>query len=401
MVRLGKRKFGCEVYKWFSDRDVAVRWTRQQHRVVEAIGRRTKLFEQQEMLDFDEAHRLRLAAIEEGLEVPSVADMIRTSLECIRAETARKKVSYRQVREEWLDSLEGLSREYTNKARQVTGWFGEFYGWDRPANDVSDDDVPKWLKSRNVLNRTRIAYAETMATMWGWCAERRRRYVAENPWKDTEFRAEVPDEIDFLDLVEIATLLRLAAAEPGQPLLPFLVITVWAGPRVAEAGRLLWRNVVLDEEEPGVRLPRRITKTKRSRFVRLPAVAVAWLKEYTGPRTGSIAPPALKHRRALLHARAGFDLQVRVDRRVPDVFVQPVDGVVRRPWPRNGLRHTYCTYSLAALRNPEEVALCAGHSVRVLESEYAGLATPRQGRAYLELTPDKVLRGGEPGAKAA
>jgi integrase len=59
-------------------------------------------------------------------------------------------------------------------------------------------------------------------------------------------------------------------------------------------------------------------------------------------------------------------------------------AVKRKP---NGLRHSFCTYHMAAHGSEGETALQAGNSPQMLFAHYRGLATKAEGQAWFAVTP--------------
>jgi hypothetical protein len=77
------------------------------------------------------------------------------------------------------------------------------------------------------------------------------------------------------------------------------------------------------------------------------------------------------------------------------------DEVEEFRWKHNGLRHSFISYRVAAIKNVAQVALEAGNSPAMIFSNYRELVTPRDARAWLAIRPEsgawlscRVVSGG-------
>lgn len=392
MVRaeISARLVGEVVRKRFATKGEAEAWVEKTVEHVQKLGRSKWKPDRFALIELEQMHLARDEAVLAGLKVPSLLDLVKHGIGELRLLHEKAQTPFSRARAEWLESISECSKEYRRHCRRISRYFEEFVGSGRIIAEVNFKIVDDWLKTRP--KGSKYSDARTMSTMWGWCANPRRGYVEANPWIGTGLKPAVKGEPQRLELAEITCLLRCAAAEPGQPLLPFLIITLFCGPRVAECERLDWSDIQLEPGGEGVLFRYRITKKKHRRWIVLPPVAAAWLRFYSGRRAGRVAPPSIKFRRARLHAKAGFIVQARVSNNSKSP-VLPIEGVTGRPYPRNGLRDSYCTYVLAHTHDLEEVAFCAGTSPRMIREHYDGGATPSEGKAYHELFPERVLAG--------
>lgn len=160
--------------------------------------------------------------------------------------------------------------------------------------------------------------------------------------------------------IEIKTILD-AAIGSDQAL---IAIGGFAGLRTAELHRLDWRNVRLNEGH--IVVDSSISKTAARRIVPIAPNLAAWLRPLAQP-SGRISRHAHEHRLAWTFCKIGTTAGVT--------------------WQRNGLRHSFVTYRLAQVRNAPQVALEAGHTVTVLHSSYAELATAAQAHEWFNVMP--------------
>ena len=94
-----------------------------------------------------------------------------------------------------------------------------------------------------------------------------------------------------------------------------------------------------------------------------------WLRPYAG-MTGAVVP---------VNARKKLDL------------IRKAAGLAR--WPKNGLRHSFASYRLAATHDAPRVASELGHtSPKMLYSTYRELVLPEEAERYWKIVPSKAAR---------
>lgn len=170
------------------------------------------------------------------------------------------------------------------------------------------------------------------------------------------------DEPAFLAVEDVRTILSNA---PGR-IVPALALCLFAGLRPWEACRIEWGSI--DVRGRLIRVPGAIAKTGRARIVEgLPQTVWAWLRGREGSGRVCTARPDEFTRAA--RSAGGFG--------------------PGRPWPYDGLRHSFGTYHVAAYRNPAKTALIMGHigSTALLHKHYRGLARQSEAREYWALRP--------------
>src|SRR5207248_10808323 len=68
-------------------------------------------------------------------------------------------------------------------------------------------------------------------------------------------------------------------------------------------------------------------------------------------------------------------------------FVRKAAGLAR--WPKNGLRHSFASYRLAAIHDAPRVAADLGHtSPQMLYSTYRELVLPEEAERFWKIVPD-------------
>jgi len=57
-------------------------------------------------------------------------------------------------------------------------------------------------------------------------------------------------------------------------------------------------------------------------------------------------------------------------------------------WKQNALRHSFCSYRMATLKDAPRVSYEAGNSVRMIQRHYDKVVTESQGKAWFSLMPE-------------
>jgi integrase len=191
----------------------------------------------------------------------------------------------------------------------------------------------------------------------------RRRMIDSNPILRTgrPKLADLPPEIFTVD--ELSALLT-AAVKRAPDMVPMLAIGAFAGVREAEIKRLDWSEV--DQKRGHIEIKSSKAKSARRRIVQMQTNLREWLRPYA-EMTGPVVPA---------NSRKKLDL------------VRKAGGI--RRWPKNGLRHGYASYRLAATHDAPRVASDLGHaSPQMLYSTYREVVLPSEAERYWKIEPDK------------
>jgi integrase len=168
-----------------------------------------------------------------------------------------------------------------------------------------------------------------------------------------------PPEIFTVD--ELRALLE--AAQRTEPsVVPMLAIGAFAGLRDAEIKRLEWNEVDLARGHIEVKAAK--AKSARRRLVPIQANLATWLRPYIG-LAGLVVPESARG---------------KLDR------VRKAANLAR--WPKNGLRHSFASYRLAAIHDAPRVASELGHTTpQLLYSTYRELVRPEEAERYWKIAP--------------
>lgn len=128
---------------------------------------------------------------------------------------------------------------------------------------------------------------------------------------------------------------------------------------------MTWENVVLDTEEPVLRVDAVTSKTGSRRAVYLDAQTVIWLERAKALKSSLPLP---------------WSTRRRVHRKLRDLFKWAA-------WPQDITRHSASSYRLALHRNPHLIAEDLGHSVKTMNRHYKAVVTKEAARAFFGVMP--------------
>jgi integrase len=215
-----------------------------------------------------------------------------------------------------------------------------------------------------VSARTRNGRRNAVKMFVKWCVERdylsanHRLLAADGMAKETEDFG----EIELYTPAELKTMLDMAKG----PLRAVIALCGLAGLRLQEAARLTWQDVFKIENHIEVSSAK--SKTRARRLVEIVPALAAWLKPYQDS-SGPVWPHNLD--------------------RFHDEF-NALLGTLGTTARRNGLRHAFCTYHLAAHANENLTAMQAGNSPAMIHAHYKGLATKKEAEKWFAVKPART-----------
>jgi len=156
----------------------------------------------------------------------------------------------------------------------------------------------------------------------------------------------------------------LALAEAEQPhALGWFALAMFAGIRPEEADKVAWAAV--DFDAGVVRLAAATHKTRKAHTVEVPANCFAWL--IRARELGAWQPISQSSRKRAVRA-------VR-------------DKLGWKAWPQDVLRHSFCSYGVAA-HGQEWTAQLANHSEKVLRSNYKAVVSKAAALEFFGIEPE-------------
>jgi integrase len=230
----------------------------------------------------------------------------------------------------------------------------------RPVAGITVEELDDWLRGLDCSPKTRMNFRANVGVLFSYAE--RRRMIDSNPVLRTARPklADLPPEIFTVD--ELSALLN-AAAKCAPDVVPILAIGAFAGVREAEIKRLDWSEV--DQRRGHIEIKSSKAKSARRRIVEIQPNLREWLRAYAG-----ITGPVVT-----VNSRKKLD------------FVRKAAKLAR--WPKNGLRHGYASYRLAATHDAPRVAAELGHtSPQMLYSTYREVVLPQEADRYWNLVPE-------------
>jgi integrase len=349
---LDLRAFG-KGRKFFKTRAEAEAEALRQRTLLERHSRAAIGLSQREMSEIIEAKR---ELSQYGKSIADAARFLVDHLERVR----RCKVTVAQLADEVVEAkrCDGMSAAYVADLRKRFTHFCRDFG-NRPIAGITVEELDNWLRDLKLSPKSRANYRANIGVLFSYAVKRRMLDV--NPITHTARPklVDAPPEIFTVD--ELRSLLEMANRN-APDVVPMLAIGAFAGLRDAEIKRLDWNEVDLARSHVEVKAAK--AKSARRRIVRIQPNLAAWLRSYAGMK-GPLAP---------------IGARKKLDR------VRKAAGLAR--WPKNGLRHSFASYRLAAIHDAPRVAAELGHtSPQMLYSTYRELVLPEEAERYWKIAP--------------
>jgi integrase len=253
---------------------------------------------------------------------------------------------------------DGMSATYIADLKKRLAKFNADFG-QRPIAAVTVEEIDNWLRSLECGPKSRANFRANVGVMFSYAE--RRRVIDQNPVLRTAQPKLVDKPPEIFSVDDLAALLNVAATR-ALDVIPMLVIGAFAGVREAEIKRLNWSEV--DQRRGHIEIKSSKAKSARRRIVEMQPNLREWLRPYAA-MAGAVVP---------VNARKKLDA------------IRKGAGLTR--WPRNGLRHSFASYRLAATHDVPRVASELGHtSPQMLYSTYRELVLPEEAERYWTIAP--------------
>ena len=268
----------------------------------------------------------------------------------------------------------GLSGRYVSDLKQRLGRFEKDFGSNAVAT-LKRDEIADWLHSLNLAPTTTNNFRRILVVMFNDAIE--GGFIEKNPAEKVKRSKVVERETEVLTPSELSTVLEKA----DEQILPAIAIGAFTGPRTSEIKELDWSDI--DLKEKLIRIRAKDAKSSRNRLIPISENLAAWLRP-VARKSGNVWPT--NGRRLLDKAKraAGFGKIGSETEKEKKAKLK-----MARPWPRNGLRHSYASYHLAHHQNADELALNMGHrDTSLIFQHYRAVVTPDAANTYWSITPD-------------
>lgn len=282
----------------------------------------------------------------------------------------RCNVKIKQLAEEVIEAKrrDGKARRYLESLRGYLGRFCRQFG-DRLVATVTPEELDTYLRDLPYSPKSRLNYRQHIGVLFSYA--KRRRMIESNPIEFTARPKLIDKAPEIFSVDELRTLLD-AAVRVEPDVVPMLAIGAFAGLRDSEIQQLEWSEV--NRARGFIEVKAAKAKSARRRLVPIQPNLAAWLRPYSA-LTGAVVP--------------GADTQSQLRRdpaRSKLLRVRKAAGLTK--WPKNGLRHSFCSYRLAATNNAHLVASELGHTTsQIVYQHYREVVTPEEAQRYWQIAP--------------
>lgn len=214
------------------------------------------------------------------------------------------------------------------------------------------EDGPAGVYARR-NRRTDLSTLFSYAMKHGYCAENL-------PKKLEKIRID-ENQPGVLSVDDAAKLLKKLQEPDFAHLLAFTVLGLFGGLRPSEAQRLEWKDIGQTE----IRVAAERGKKRANRFATINPTLRLWLDH--AKKLESMLP-----------------IPEPTSRRVRTILKEMAPGF---KWPRNGLRHSFSSYSFA-IHGGRETAKDAGHSEDMMHKTYKQVVTKTDAESFWKLRPE-------------
>ena len=265
-----------------------------------------------------------------------------------------------EVIKEFVAEREQLNQRDRNLAdvRQRLNVFARTFG-DRKLAEITVEELATWLRDPTWSARSQIHYRRRASMLFDfaikrhWC-EVNTAALLDNP--ETEDK-----DVECFTVEECAQILA-HADEAG--CYPLVVLSLFCGLRRAEVARLDWSNVNLLEKT--ITVSSKAAKKRSRRVISINDTGAAWLAT------------CAQHKGAVITVA-----KETLDNRIKELTT--LAGL--KAWKQNGLRHCFCTFHLAAGKDPVKTAFQAGNSAEIVQRCYNALASEATAKRFWNLRP--------------
>jgi integrase len=271
-----------------------------------------------------------------------------------------------EIIKEFLAERSKLNQRESNLAevRQRLNKFARTFG-DRKLAEITIEELTEWLRDPTWSARSQIHYRRRVSMLFDYAIKRRFCEVNTAALLDNP---EIEDkDVECFPVEECARILEHAEEADC---LPLTVLSLFCGLRRSEVCGLDWSNVNLAERT--ITIGSKTAKKRSRRVVTINDTAAAWLPLCAQPR-GAVVTVGKQ----------------AIDERINKLATLAKLG----QWKKNGLRHCFITYHVAAHKDPVRTAYEAGNSVEVIKRHYDALASEATAKRFWALRPAADAEG--------
>jgi integrase len=277
--------------------------------------------------------------------------------------------------DEWIRSKEaefkaGHLRPTTiQELRSRSKFFQAAFGRQR-IRDIDEAAIETFLAPLPHAPRGKFNIRLKLSQFLNYC--RRRKWIKSNPAELIQVRVPAEDIVAFRP-AEAEQLLRAAENSSVEvSVMPYLIVSLFAGLRPGEGEQLRWENIHFGTKEIEVLAP--TSKVKETRFVPMNQVLLRWLSRYRR-RHGAIIGKRFSRDLRMVKKIAGYG---------PD-----------RKWVTDVLRHTFGSHWLAKYKDRARLAEIMGTSVEMIKKSYKRAVPIQEWKGYWALRPSRQKKNSQ------
>jgi len=255
----------------------------------------------------------------------------------------------------------GMSKRYTEQLKYRLKPFAKRFRCD--VASITTSDLQSFLDDTRLSPRTRINYRESIQTLFNHL--RRHGFLPREESTEAEHvdrPKAAPTDIGIYTPENIQRVLDCTIPAENNLASIGIALGAFAGLRSAEIHRLAWSDI--GEKYITIKPLKAKTGSRRIIPILEPLKAVI---DIIGRGKGAIHdyknPTHLSGQISAAFSGAG---------------IEPI---------HNGLRHSFCSYRLAQIKNAAQVALEAGNSPKILFEHYAEMVTDEQAKEWFSIMP--------------
>lgn len=276
------------------------------------------------------------------------------------------------LRDKFIASREsgGASTRYLEDLRARLTTFSKTFRCQ--IGSITAAEIAAWLEGLKVSGRTRNNYRGAVVALFAFA--KRQGCLPRNEQTEAQLVETAKKKAAKIGIYTPADL-RVILAEMPEAMRPALAIGALAGLRSAELFRLDWSEIDLRRKNIMVAADK--AKTSQRRLVPILPALADWLRpcaKKTGKIVGNYKTYTLWDRAV----RRAFEAMNTLRQEAGEDTVSRV---------ANGLRHSFASYRLAAVKSADQVALEMGNSPRKLFEHYRELVTPAEAGRWFAVRP--------------
>ena len=251
--------------------------------------------------------------------------------------------------------------------------------------EIIYDFLEAFRKSPGYANSLR----NELCIFFSYCTK--MKFIDDNPVTRTDKFKYIPKEPEILTPAQCRELLKHCPDE----ILCALVVQMFCGLRAAEASRLHYKAIYVKHKV--IFLNAEIVKTTSRRPVQMNDTAAAWLMPYQD-REGPVMPANYRDLFDIVRVKSGFRASRKKRKNVAlQAALAEAKAQKRKliPWPKNALRRTAISYTLALNEDLSKTARSAGNSPTVITKHYDALAFPDEAAEFFNILPEQAQTAAE------